>query len=240
MSSILKSEIAPKGIDFNSVKEFIISGKHCTILTVIDYPKLIGPGFLSNVTNLPGVKVAIKHIPIEFSTMSKMINKEIADLKERYQHENDRTMQETIRQDYESLESFVSMLAATQARIFDFQMHIMLSADTKEELDIKKMQIRNYLDSLGMRAIPMMFEQEKVLKSMIPIFPKQDIEDRVGVPIPSPTIAAMYPFVFDSIKDPGGEFSAPTLLGVDFSGGIVLFNQFYIKLRKSLIEIMLI
>ena len=63
--------------------------------------------------------------------------------------------------------------------------------------------------SSSLRGIPLMFEQEKVLKSMLPIFPKQDIEDRIGTPIPSNTIAAMYPFVFDSIKDPG----LSTLLG---------------------------
>ena len=137
MSNTFKSEIAPKGMKFD-VNEFMISDKYATILTIISYPKIIGPGFLANVTNLPGVKVVIKHIPIDFSTMSRMINKEIADLKERYQHENERTLQERIRQDYESLESFVQMLAATQSKIFDFQMHIMLTADTKEELENKK------------------------------------------------------------------------------------------------------
>ena len=158
-----------------------------------------------------------------------MINKEIADLKNRYQNEKDQTMQEKIRQDYESLEQFVSMLAATQARIFDFQMHLMITADTKEDLDIKKMQVKSFLDAMGMRGISLMFEQEKVLKSIIPIFPKQDIEERVGTPIPSPTIAAMYPFVFDSIKDPGDS----TLFGVDWSGGVILFNQFLYKIRKE-------
>ena len=232
MSNTFKSEIAPKGIDFR-VNDFFISDKYCTIFTIVDYPKIIPPGFLSYVTNLPGVKVVVKHIPIDFSLMRKMINKEIADLKERYAKENDRTIQETIRQDYESLESFVTMLASTQSRIFDFQMHVMISADTKEELEAKKMQLRNILDSIGLRGIPMMWELEKVLKSIIPIFPKQDIEERVGIPIPSPTIAAMYPFVFDSIKDPGGEYTAPTLLGVDFSGGVVLFNQFLYQTKKE-------
>ena len=80
-----------------------------------------------------------------------------------------------------------------------------------------------------MRAIPLRFEQEKVLKSMIPIFPKQDIEERIGIPIPSPTLAAMYPYVFDSIKDPG----LSTLLGVDFSGGVILFNQFLYQIQKE-------
>ena len=228
MSNVFKSEIAPKGMNFN-INDFMISDKYATILTIISYPKMIGPGFLASVTNLPGIKVVVKHIPINFSEMSKMINKEIVDLKQRYQKENDRTLQERYRQDYESLESFIQMLAATQSKIFDFQMHIMITADSKEELENKKIQIRNYLDAMGMRGIPMMFEQEKVLKSMLPIFPKQDIEDRVGIPIPSPTIAAMYPFVFDSIKDPG----SATLLGVDFSGGVVLFNQFLYQIKKE-------
>lgn len=228
MSNIFKSEIAPKGMNFN-INDFMISDKYATILTVISYPNIIGVGFLANITNLPGVKVVVKHIPIDFGTMSKMINKEIADLKQRYQKEHDLTIQERIRQDYETLENFIQMLASTQSKIFDFQMHIMITADTKDELESKKMQIRNYLDAMGMRGIPMMFEQEKVLKSMIPIFPKQDIEERVGIPIPSPTIAAMYPFVFDSIKDPGSS----TLLGVDFSGGVVLFNQFLYQIKKE-------
>ena len=227
-SANLKSEIAPKGMKFN-VNDFMISDKYATILTIISYPKTIQPGFLSNVTNIPGIKVVVKHIPIPFSSMQKMLNREIVDLKDRYQKERDRTLQERLRQDYESLEAFVQMLAATQSKIWDFQMHIMITADTKEELENKKMQVRNYLDSMGMRGIPMMFEQEKVLKSMLPIFPKQDIEDRVGIPIPAPTIAAMYPFVFDSIKDPGSS----TLLGVDFSGGVVLFNQFLYQIKKE-------
>lgn len=225
----LKSELAPKGLDFKST-EFRIGDKYATIMTCISYPKYIGHGYLSNITNLPGVKLVIKHIPVEFFTISKMLNKELADLKERYvQYENDKTLQERIRLDYESLEQFISMLASTQSRIFDFQMHLMITADSQEMLDNTKIQVRNFMDSMGIRIIPLMFEQEKVLKSILPIFPKQDIEDRIGIPIPSPTIAAMYPFIFDSIKDA----DLATLLGVDFSGGVVLFNQFLYQIKKE-------
>ncbi len=161
--------------------------------------------------------------------MSKTINKEIAELKEAYQKEYDHTLKERIRLDYESMESFVQMLAATQSKIFDFQMHVMIMGDTQDDLDAKKLQVKNFLTALNMRAIPMMFEQEKVLKSMIPIFPKQDVEARIGIPVPAPTVAAMYPFVFDSIKDPG----LSTLLGIDFSGGVVLFNQFLYQIKKE-------
>ncbi len=225
---MLKHEVAPKGMEFKPT-EFQIGGKYCTIMTIVSYPKGIYPGYLSDITSISGVKCVVKHIPIPFTTMQKMLNKEIADLKQRYQTEKDNTLQERIRLDYESIEQFVSMLAATQARIFDFQMHLMISADNKEELENRKMQVRSYLEAMGMRAVSLMFEQEKVLKSIIPIFPSQDIENRIGIPIPSITVAAMYPFVFDSIKDPGNSM----LLGVDFSGGVVLFNQFLYQTKKE-------
>ncbi len=229
MSSMnFKSQIAPKGLQFYP-SEFFISDKYATILTVISYPKFIGAGYLSNITSMSGIKIVVKHIPVPFSVVSKMLNKQIADLKIKYQEERDRTLQERIRMDYESLESFVTMLAGSQAKIFDFQMHIMITADSKEELELKKTSVKSYLDAMEMRAVSLRFEQEKALKSIVPIFPKQDIEDRVGTPIPSVTIAAMYPFIFDSVKDPGNS----ALLGMDFSGGVILFNQFLYKIRKE-------
>ena len=228
MSIGIKSQLAPKGLHFNP-SDFVISDNYATILTVVSYPKYIQPGYLSSLTNMPGIKVVVKHIPVPFQQMAKMLNKQVADLKEKYKNERDLTVRERYRQDAESLEYFVSMLAASQARIFDFQMHIMITSPTKEGLELKKVNVKNYLDAMELRAISLRFEQEKVLKSILPIFPSQDIEQRIGTPIPSVTIAAMYPFIFDSIKDPG----LSTLLGVDFSGGVILFNQFLYKIRKE-------
>jgi len=224
----IKSQIAPKGLEFRP-SDFIISDKRATILTAIAYPKFIYPGFLSSLTSMSGIKMVIKHIPLPFSVIQKMLNREIADLKQRYQEENDKTMQEKIRQDYESLEYFIQMLASSQSKIYDFQLHIMITADTEDELIAKKLQVKNYLEAMEMKTVPLRFEQEKVLKSILPIYPKQDIEDRIGTPIPAPTIAAMYPFIFDSIKDPG----LSCLLGVDFSGGVILFNQFLYQIKKE-------
>lgn len=226
--SIFSSEIAPKGLQFNP-GDFVISDKYATILTVVSYPKFISPGYLAGLTNMSGIKVVIKHIPISFSVIQKMLNKQLADYRQRYETEKDRTIQERLRQDYESVENFVSMLAANQDLIFDFQLHVMITANTKEELEIKKTNVKNYLDSMDLRATTLRFEQETILKSMLPIFPKQAIEERIGTPIPSISVAGMYPYVFDSIKDPG----LSNLIGVDFSGGVILFNQFLYKIRKE-------
>ena len=224
----IKKELAPKGIEFKPA-EFVISDKWCTILTIVSFPKWITPGFLAGIANDSGIKMVIKHIPLPFSVMAKMLNKQLAEIKNNYEKENDKTIQEQLRQDYDSLNDFIQMITTNQSRIFDFQMHVVITADSKEELENKKLQTKNYLDSMELRAIPLRFEQKKVLKSIIPIFPKQDIEEQIGTPITSPTIAAMYPFIFDSLKDPG----PACLLGTDFSGGVVLFNQFLYQLRKE-------
>ena len=229
MSNInIKKELAPKGLDFKP-SEFVISDKWCTILTIVSFPKWITPGFLSGLSNDSGVKIVIKQIPLPFSVMAKMLNKQLAEIKSNYEKENDKTLQVQLRQDYDSLNDFIQMITSSQSRIFDFQMHVVITADSKEELDNRKLQVKNYLESMELRAIPLRFEQKKVLKSIIPIFPKQDIEEQIGTPITSPTIAAMYPFVFDSLKDPG----MSCLLGTDFSGGVVLFNQFLYQIRKE-------
>ena len=224
----IKKELAPKGLEFHPA-DFVISDKWCTILTIVSYPKWISPGFLSDLATNGGIKVAVKHIPLPYSVMSKMLNKELAELKDNYEKERDKTTQEQLRQDYDSLNDFIQMIVTNQSKIFDFQMHVVITANSKEELDTKKVQVKNYLESMELRGIPLRFEQKKVLKSIIPIFPKQDIEDQIGTPITSPTIAAMYPFIFDSLKDPGPS----CLLGTDFSGGVVLFNQFLYQIRKE-------
>ena len=47
-------------------------------------------------------------------------------------------MKERLRINYESMENFVQMLAATNSKVFDFQLHIMITADSQEELDAKE------------------------------------------------------------------------------------------------------
>ena len=223
-----KSQIAPKGLQFNQI-DFYISDKYATIMTVISYPRYIGIGYLSDITSMSGVKMVIKHTPVPFTILQKMLNKELAELRARYQTERDNTILERIKQDIESLETFIQQYTTSQSRTFDFQMHLMVVADTKEELENKKLNLKTFLDSMEIKAVPLRFEQETVFKSLLPIFEKQPIENRIGTIMPSPTMAAMYPFIFDSLKDEG----LSTLLGIEFSGGVVLFNQFLYQLKKE-------
>ena len=66
MSLMFKSQVAPKGLSFSS-SDFYISDHYATIMTVVSYPKYIMPGYLSSLTNMSGIKVVVKHIPVPFS-----------------------------------------------------------------------------------------------------------------------------------------------------------------------------
>ena len=224
----MKSQLAPKGLQFNPA-DFVISGKYAMILTAVSYPRVVDQGYLSDLTNISGVKVVIKHIPVSSAILHKMLNNELVELRQRYQVERDNTVLERLRQDMESLETFIQQYTASQSRSFDFQLHIMITANTREELNNRRANLKAYLDSMELVAIPLRFEQERVLKSMLPIFGKQIVEERIGNIMPSPTMATMYPFIFDSLKDEG----LATLLGVEFSGGVVLFNQFLYQIKKE-------
>ena len=79
----LKSEVAPKGMEFKPT-EFVLGGKYSTILTVIAFPRNIMPGFLSDITNIQGVKIAIKHMPIPFMNLWNNLFKCLLQLKLEY------------------------------------------------------------------------------------------------------------------------------------------------------------
>ena len=56
MSISIKSQLAPKGLQFNP-SDFFISDKYATILSVISYPRFIAPGYLSTLTSMSGIKI---------------------------------------------------------------------------------------------------------------------------------------------------------------------------------------
>ncbi len=208
--------------DFSYPTKFIMGGKHYSILTVVTFPRELYPGFLSNINSISGVKLSIKHIPVQLEALRDQVVEEINDLKNAIANDKNTIAQQKYREDVDALTSYYNDLNEFKPRVFNFQMHLIVSGDNDEELYDRLSMVHMKLDGMDMRAIPLMFAQNEVLMSCMPIFPPQDLENRIGNLIPSFNVAGMYPFVFDCLKDNG----SGTILGTDSSGGIILFNQF--------------
>ena len=200
--SVMSNKNTNMGVQFNP-SYFRIADKYATMLTIVSYPKFISPGFLSEITSMSGIKIVMKHIPVPSNVLKWVINKEINEFHERYEKERENASRELIKQDYDSLVDFVKDLDRHNDLVFDFQFHIMVVGNTREELEKRKINIKNYLASMELKAVSLTFEQETILKSSLPIFSKQKVEERIGTPMSSNTLAGMFPYVFDSIKDPG-------------------------------------
>jgi len=208
--------------DFSYPTKFIMGGKYYSILTVVTFPRELYPGFLSNINSISGVKLSIKHIPVPLEALREQVTEEINDLKNAISNDKSTIAQQHYREDIEALTTYYNDLNEFKPGVFNFQMHLIVSGDNDDELYQRLSMVHMKLDGMDMRAIPLMFAQNEVLMSCMPIFPPQDIEKRIGSLIPSFNIAGMYPFVFDCLKDGG----SGTILGTDSSGGIILFNQF--------------
>ena len=209
---------------------FKYGGTFSTILSVIGYPSSIYPGYLSGLINIPNARISIKYQKTEFDSLRKIVGREIAILKQKYQTERDLALQEKLRNDYENLESYLKTIKDNDMQVFNSCMNIMVSAETLELLEEHKNNVRRYLENMGISSIIMIKELDSVLKSMLPIFDDQLVTRRINIPIPSYTMSTMYPYVFDSLKDVGESY----LVGGDFSGGVVLFDQFaHLKSKSS-------
>ena len=57
MSVSLKSQLAPKGLEFKP-SEIIFGDKYCAAMSIISYPKSISEGYLSNLTQISGIKIS--------------------------------------------------------------------------------------------------------------------------------------------------------------------------------------
>ena len=92
-------------------------------------------------------------------------------------------------------------------------------AETREELQKRVKEIKSALSSLNLRGSQLVFEQEQGLKTSLPTL-DMPLQNSFGLPMPTTTVAASFPFVFESIQDDGNSI----ILGDDINGGLTMFD----------------
>ena len=80
-------------------------------------------------------------------------------------------------------------------------------------------EIKSALSSLNLRGSQLIFEQEQGIKNCLPTL-DMPLQSNFGLPMPTTTVAASFPFVFESIQDNGNSI----ILGDDINGGLTLFD----------------
>ena len=223
---IKRSRLVPTG--FKLKKDHYILGDHyvCNML-VTAFPPTFDLGALLPHINNPKIKV--------FMTTEKL-DMAIAQLLRKDYQEKEREMNSS-RDEYfitrriaelESEKAYIEEVVRDNDLTFNTTVVFSIYADTEEEMLQLKQNLKATLTTHMFMTQDLKLMQEMLLKLTTPIFIgsggiPETIEENIGLPLPARGVAGLYPFVFETLKDPGG-----FLLGGEYyNGGVIFFDPFF-------------
>lgn len=228
--------IQPRGgISFEG-SDYIRTGDgYEACLTINDYPESVDRFWLTYIMNISGAVTVL-----DFSTMNKekvkrALNRSIAEQKSRYKSAKNFDEENEAENKFEKLinlfreiDNMGEVIKAMTARIY-------LSAQTKDELDGIRSDIKHYLDSNGFLCGTNLNEQEFEWQSMFLSKTMQDtvfsFYKRQGQPLTTETIAGGNPFHFSSLNDTYGSYFGKTI-GSSESRGNIILDTFHMDNRR--------
>ena len=186
-------------------------------MRVISYPSSVGDAWLAGVMSIPATKVMVKFTPIDKARSVRTIDVSLSELRvqlgstfidsKRIELESHIATLEkllaTLQLDNESLimvNIYVSMFDGVKTAEWGHKEQMERSSLPMIS-DMKKTVRRHWLEQ-GMKLSPMDFAQiETFIASQVSAY---DPFKAAGRPMPSNTVAAMYPWIFAHVSDEGG------------------------------------
>ena len=220
----MKSKVAPKGFAVN--RNYLQMGdKYVKVATVMNTPKNYYAGILAVLSSNPNIKVGMM-VEQTSENIPNMIKGEVNRLRKRYNETTDMTIRADIQQKMQAMDTMVNNLVARNDRTYNIVINILIQGDTLQQLNDSYQNLKMQLMMQGWQLQCLMGIQEKLYKRTSMWFHNdnfsKEMKNNIGVLLPSLNLAAMYPFIFDTLDDPQG-----VLLGCEqYNGGKIMFDQF--------------
>ena len=220
----MKSKVAPKGFAVN--RNYLQMGdKYIKVATVMNTPKNYYAGILAVLSSNPNIKVGMM-VEQTSENIPNMIKGEVNRLRKRYNETTDMTIRADIQQKMQAMDTMVNNLVARNDRTYNIVINILVQGDTLQQLNDSYQNLKMQLMMQGWQLQCLMGIQEKLYKRTSMWFHNdnfsKEMKNNIGVLLPSLNLAAMYPFIFDTLDDPQG-----VLLGCEqYNGGKIMFDQF--------------
>ncbi|WRK55512.1 hypothetical protein SD457_12460 [Coprobacillaceae bacterium CR2/5/TPMF4] len=128
----------------------------------------------------------------------------------------------------------ISHLVARRDKTFNVVINVLVIADTVSELNEEYQKLKMQLGTMGWQMQALLGIQEKLYKRTSVWFYNDhfnsEMKKNIGFLLPSLNLAAMYPFVYDTLDDPKG-----LLIGNEqYNGGKIIFDQFVYKNNRNI------
>lgn len=213
-----KERIAPKGLKFGE-KDINLGDAYVSVCTLISYPSLVDIGWLGAVANIQNTRMTINVSPLNSQEISSTLKKSMSEVKSKIINVNDYNDQILLNNKLQDYTELVNRIDREHERFVMLTVNFLCYAETKEELNKVKKELKNTLSAYGLSGTDLMFEQERSFKMCLPNM-YQDLEKQYGLPIPMMTLASSFPFIFQNLQDDGDSI----MLGYDSLGSPLFFD----------------
>lgn len=214
----LKEKISPIAMKFYD-KDMLLGDCYATSIIIDTFPSYARGSWLGMLSNIKDTRMMISVKPMDNVEVSKTLKKGMTETRSKYINTNDRNDQIMLKNQLEDYERLTNKMDRENEKMLLMSVVFFTYASTREELSKRIKEIKSALSSLNLRGSQLIFEQEQGFKTCLPTL-DMPLQDTFGLPMPATTVAASFPFVFESIQDNGNSI----ILGDDINGGLTLFD----------------
>ena len=218
INTSFKEKIAPTGLKWSD-RDAIIGDSYVSVITVNTYPSLVGIGWLGAVSNINNTRISISITPMDSFEVSKTLRKSMSEVKTKMINIGDHNDQILLNNQMSDYEELVNKIDRDNEKMKLVTINFFVYAETLQELNKHKKELKVSLNSINLGGVDLMFEQENGMKHFLPTL-ECPLEKDFGLPIPITTLAASFPFVFERLQDEG----SATIIGDDVSGGLFMLD----------------
>ena len=214
----LNEKIAPIAMKFND-KDILLGDSYATSIIIDTFPSYARGSWLGMLSNINNTRMIISVNPMDNVEVSKTLRKGMSETRSKFINTTDRNDQIVLKNQLEDYERLTNKMDRENEKMLLMSVVFFTYASTQEELQKRIKEIKSALSSLNLRGSQLIFEQEQGLKTAIPTL-EMPLQDNFGLPMPATTVAASFPFIFESIQDDGNSI----ILGDDINGGLTMFD----------------
>lgn len=214
----LKEKIAPIAMKFNE-KDILLGDIYATSIIIDTFPSYARGSWLGMLSNIKNTRMMISVNPMDNIEVNKTLKKGMTETRSKFINSKDRNDQIVLKNQLEDYEKLTNKMDRENEKMLLMSVVFFTYAESLEELQKRIKEIKSALSSLNLRGSQLIFEQEQGLKTCLPTL-DMPLQENFGLPMPTTTVAASFPFVFESIQDDGNSI----ILGDDINGGLTLFD----------------
>ena len=197
-----KKQIMPESLEFFSSK-IKTDSVHASIFSTYEYPGEVGGAWLTPIVNLPNTTCVINIRNVEPSTAKALMDKAIREINTQLLEKGKMSENMSKRN---QLESFVAVLREIERGseyLKLINIYTMSYAETDKDLRTNNRKVLNQFKQNRFKVDKLPLRQMLGLISMMPT-PRDDLILYNGRDIPSMTLGASFPFMFQDLKDKDG------------------------------------